>query len=271
MPEMLTSVQNTLVRQTASLKDKKGRDATGLFLVEGIRLVEEALAAGAEVVLLMYAAKLTQSERGKQLLEQAIRARVSVHPVSDKVLAHVADTQTPQGVIAAIRIPKVCLAEFPRKEPLMVVVDGVQDPGNLGTIIRTALAAGAAGVTTTKGTVDLYNPKTLRSTMGAVFALPVVQGLDAGELAAWLQINGIPLAVADAKGDDIYYETCLLPPLAIVIGNEGSGPSAELMAQAGRKVRIPLDGGVESLNAAVAAALLLFESNRQRAATRHSL
>jgi RNA methyltransferase, TrmH family len=265
MQELLTSIQNPLVRQVASLKDKKGRDGTGLFMVEGIRFVEEAFEAGAEVCLIMYSPKLGESERGEELLELAARRKVSLHPVSDKVLAHVVDTQTPQGIIAAVRIPKVSLTDLPMQQALIVIVDGVQDPGNLGTIVRTALAAGASGVVTTKGTVDLFNPKTLRSTMGGVFALPVVQGLDIQDLIEWLEGNAIPMAVADAKGEAVYYTTSLLPPIALVIGNEGSGPSAELLGKADLKVSIPLSGGVESLNAAVAAALLLFESSRQRA------
>lgn len=265
MQELLTSIQNPLVRQVASLKDKKGRDGTGLFMVEGIRFVEEAFEAGAEVCLIMYSPKLGESMRGEALLELAARRKVSLHPVSDKVLAHVADTQTPQGIVAAVRIPQVSLADLPTQQALIVILDGVQDPGNLGTIVRTSLAAGASGVVTTKGTVDLFNPKTLRSTMGGVFALPVVQGLDSQDLLEWVEGNAIPMAVADARGEAVYYATNLLPPIALVIGNEGSGPSAELLGKADLKVSIPLSGGVESLNAAVATALLLFESCRQRA------
>lgn len=261
--QMLTSVQNPMVKQLAGLKEKKRREATGLVLIEGVRFVEEALQAGTEIVQVVYSPRLTEGERGRQLLESVTRAKVSVLAVSEKVLAHVVDTGTPQGIAAAVRVPQVSLEQT--ASDFLLVVDGVQDPGNLGTIIRTALAAGAGGVVCTKGTVDAFNPKTLRSTMGAVFKLPVIQGIAGDQLIEWLACRKISLVVADAAGEEMYYEAELNPPLALVIGNEGQGPSRLMLQRATRRVRIPLRGGVESLNAAVAAALLLFESARQAA------
>jgi len=261
--EMLTSVQNPLVKQLAGLKEKKGRDGTGLFLIEGVRFVEEALGAGAEIVQVVYSPRLTQGERGCRLLESFGKVKIPVLSVSEKVLAHVADTETPQGIAAAVRIPQVSLDKL--NGELFLIVDEVQDPGNLGSIIRSSLAAGAGGVVCTRGTVDAYNPKTLRSTMGAVFGLPVVQGIMVEELLQWLSERWIPLVVADSAGDNIYYESKLIPPLALVIGNEGQGPNRLMLENAALKIRIPLYGRVESLNAAVAAALLLFESARQAA------
>ncbi len=262
---MLTSVQNPLVRQIASLKDKKGREAAGLFLVEGIRFVEEALGAGTKVIQVLYSPRLLETERGIRLTELAAKHKVPLQPVSDKVLAHAADTDSPQGVVAAVRFPQGSLQSLQDPNPLLVVVDGVQDPGNLGTIIRTALAAGASGVICTKGTADLYNPKTLRSTMGAIFKIPCVQGVACDELVDWLGEKKIPLLVADARGEEVYYKTRLLTPLAVAIGSEGHGLGEFILKKATWRVRIPLAGGVESLNAAVAAAVLLFESARQSA------
>ncbi|HWJ03304.1 MAG TPA: RNA methyltransferase [Verrucomicrobiae bacterium] len=263
MVEMITSVQNPLVKQLAGLKEKKGRDGTGLFLIEGIRFVEEALEAAAEVVQVVYSPKLEGNPRGASLLERARLHRASVLSVSDKVLAHIADTDSPQGIVAAVRIA----AQFPEKlqspTPLFLVADGIQDPGNLGTMIRTALAAGVDAVICTKGSVDIYNPKTLRSTMGAIFKIPCRQGLDPEELLGWLEMNKIPLAVADAEGEAVYYETKLARPVAILVGSEANGPCDLLRDNARQRIRIPLLNQVESLNAAVAAALLLFESNRQ--------
>ena len=263
---MLTSVQNPLVRQMAGLKDKKGREASGLFLVEGVRFVEEALESGVEVVQVMYSPALLHSERGQKLLAHAAGRKLGLHTVSDKVLGYIADTENPQGVVAAVRVLAHSLESLEVENPVLVVVDGVQDPGNLGTIIRTAVAAGAHAVLCTQGSVDIYNPKTMRSTMGAVFKIPCIQGLAHTDLVNWLKKREIPILIAEADGEEVYYSTDLLPPLAVVIGSEGSGPSEFIMGKATRRIRIPLSNEVESLNAAVAAALLLFESKRQRTA-----
>ncbi len=263
MKEMLTSVQNPLVKQLSGLKEKKIRDVTRMFLIEGVRFVEEALQAGISLRQVMYSPGLLESERGEALLADVMKTSAPVQPVSDKVLAHISDTESPQGVLAALDIPALALEGLKQELPFFLVVDGIQDPGNLGTLIRSALASGAKGIICTRGTVDLFNPKTLRSTMGAVFKIPLVNNVDQGEAISWLREKQIPVAVADAAGKEVYYCSVLTPPLAIVIGNEGQGPSEEFRAAAARRVSIPLQGGVESLNAAVAGSLLLFESARQ--------
>ncbi|MDA8442614.1 MAG: RNA methyltransferase [Peptococcaceae bacterium] len=264
MEQMLTSIQNVMVRQLAGLKEKKGRDATGMFLVEGVRLVEEALQARVDIRQVVYSPKIYDTPRGRELMEAITKSKLISQLVSAKVLSHLTDTESPQGIAAAVRIPTVGLPEIKIDNKLLLVVDGVQDPGNLGTIVRTALAAGVGGIICTQGTVDLYNPKALRSTMGAVFKVPVVQNLSDIALDSWLGANGVPIVLADPNGEVAYYEADLTPPLAIVVGSEAHGPGEILRSRAGLRIRIPLSGGVESLNVAVAAALVLFESARQR-------
>lgn len=265
MEQILTSVQNQLVKQLAGLKEKKGRDDTGLFLVEGIRFVEEALQSKAEIIHVVYSPRLLENDRGQVLLRNINKLGVPVQQVSAKVLSHIADTETPQGIAAAVRKLDRGLADVTFSNGLFIVLDEVQDPGNLGTIMRTALAAGACALICTVGTADIYNPKSLRSSMGAVFNLPFVQGVDLKGLASWLRDTQIRLLVADAQGEDVYFRANLRPPLAVAIGNEGRGVSDALVQLAAKRVRIPLQGGVESLNAGVAAALLMFESARQMA------
>lgn len=258
---MITSTQNPLIKELASLKEKKGRENTGLFLIEGVRFVEEALKAGAPVQQVLYASRLLDGDRGGALLQAVDAARIPAEEVSDKVLSFSSDTDNPQGIVAAVKIPKVGLGEL--QTEFLVVADGVQDPGNLGTIIRSALAAGTGGVICTQGTVDLYNPKTLRSTMGTVFTIPVVQGVSDVDLITWLKQRSIPLVAADISGAETYYRSKLVPPFALVIGNEGRGVSEYLLSNASRTVMIPLSGDAESLNAAVAASIILFEAARQ--------
>jgi len=184
--------------------------------------------------------------------------------VSEAVLERCSDAQTPQGVIAVAGKPPAEAASFLLAEPgaLVVAVDGVQDPGNLGAIIRSADAAGATGVVLGRGTVDLYNPKTLRATMGSLFHLPVVEG-DLPQLLPQLMPDRAQIIAASPYGEESCYDVDFTRPTWLVVGSEGSGISPAVGALA-RNVRIPMPGRAESLNVAMAATVLLFEAVRQR-------
>ncbi|MDF2663213.1 MAG: methyltransferase [Paenibacillus sp.] len=258
----IESVQNPRVKLWAQLLDKKGRDKQGLYLIEGIHLVQEALRYDAGVETILYS-----EERGLPAeIASCLNDGMPVEriAVTEQVLLKCSDAQTPQPVIGIVRKSAKTIEQLlTSPESLVVVVDGVQDPGNLGTIIRSADAVGATGVVLGKGTVDLYNPKTVRSTMGSMFHVPVVEA----ELLPLLDLarsRGIQLVGTSLQASRSCYDTDLTVPTWIILGNEGKGVSAEVAAQVDTGVIIPMKGRSESLNVAMAATVLLFEAMRQR-------
>jgi RNA methyltransferase, TrmH family len=251
---VLTRRESRLVR---ALHRRRGRDAEGLFLAEGVRLVEDLLASPLEVRLAVASSSLGDTSRGRAL-HAALAARgVSCREVDDRALVELADTETPQGVLAVAAIPRPSLDAIDLAAPpsAVLVLDAVQDPGNLGTLARTAEALGAAGLVALPGTVDPWNAKSVRAAMGATFRLPVVQAAW-DDLEPWLRARGVAVLAADAAGEP------LGPPpsrAALVLGNEGAGISPETAARADRTIAIPLRGRAESLNVAAAGAILLHE------------
>jgi TrmH family RNA methyltransferase len=252
----------TLIRD---LRLRRGRERRGLALAEGVRLVEEALGAGVRCRGAAVAPALEGTARGRALKAALEQAGVQLVQVSDRELAELADTEQPQGVIAVLEPRHWSWADLPaRPGSVVLVLDAVQDPGNVGTILRTAFALGAAGVIALKGTAELHNPKVMRGSMGALFRLPA---LSAGQdqLVQWLSDDGVELWVTETGGEPIRRPGTRLsdgPPIALALGNEGAGVSAELSARATRRVGIPLVPGAESLNVAVAAGILLYEVTR---------
>ncbi|MDA8234414.1 MAG: RNA methyltransferase [Clostridia bacterium] len=257
---MLTSVQNTRVKEIKGLHQKKNRDREKVFLIEGVRFVEEALAAGVTVNTVIHSPKLITTLRGQELLYKAENGGVELLEVADHVLEHLADTENPQGVMAVL--PQLEQGSIPPEGRLVLLVDGVQDPGNLGTIIRTADAAGVGAVLLGEGTVDLYNPKTLRSTMGSLFHLPVTR-VNALEVITAMKQQGWRVAVADVQGKVEWFEADFYKPMVIVVGSEARGPREEILSIADDRLRITMPGRAESLNVAIATGVLLFEYIRQ--------
>jgi len=208
---------------------------------------------------------LEGSPRGTALKSALERAGVRVESVSDAVLETLADTEQPQGVVAVIEPREWRLEDLePAPGRPVLVLDAVQDPGNVGTILRTALGLGGAGVVALKGTADLHNAKVLRGSMGALFRLPAVAA-DAADYLAWAKSTGVETWVTAADGEPLSKRTGAhrpRAPIALVLGNEGAGVGAALSAAAPRRVAIPLRPGVESLNVAVAAGILLYEVTR---------
>ncbi|CCO07265.1 Uncharacterized tRNA/rRNA methyltransferase YsgA [Desulforamulus hydrothermalis Lam5 = DSM 18033] len=263
---MLTSAQNPKIKYIRKLSQRAFRQKEKKFVVEGIRLVEEALHSDWRTECFVYTAQAVQSPRGAHLLAKASQRGAQLFEVTESIMADLAATETPQGVLAVLwqpdyRLPDLLAAARPS---LVVTVDGVQDPGNLGTIIRSADAAGADGVVLLKGTVDLYNPKTLRATMGSLFHLPVVTAADVKVTLDCLAAAGITLVVGDPAGGQPIFQADLTGPLALVVGNEGSGPQPAVYEYRHRKVTIPMPGQAESLNVAIATAIMLYEVVRQR-------
>ncbi|ACX51686.1 tRNA/rRNA methyltransferase (SpoU) [Ammonifex degensii KC4] len=254
---------NPRVKALLRLAQKKGREKAGEFLVEGPHLVAEALRHG-KVRALYLTPEFASSPEGEELIRKAEARKVEVFGLAPQLLARAADTATPQGVLAVVEMPSASLPSLLQVElPLLVIVDGLQDPGNLGTIVRTAQAVAATGVVVLKGSVDPFHPRAVRATAGAIFRLPVVKGPSAEEVLPLLRTAGIELVVADPRGEVPFYAHSFLGPTALVIGSEGGGPGP-VWSTLARRVYIPMPGKTESLNAAVAAALLLYEAARQR-------
>jgi TrmH family RNA methyltransferase len=245
-------------RLLRSLRQRKTREAEGLFLAEGVRAVEDLAASPLPVRLAVAASTLGDTPRGRALLDLLATQHVAVHEADERELAALADTETPQGILAVAPIPSAGLNDLPvaRDPAVIVVLDAVQDPGNFGTLARTAEALGAAGLVALPGTVDPWNPKSVRAAMGSSFRLPIVPAAwDA--LAPWLGERGFATLAAAAGGEP-------LPDprparAALVLGNEGAGVSAETRARADGVVGIPLRGRAESLNVAAAGAILMYE------------
>jgi TrmH family RNA methyltransferase len=264
MTELL-SPRNPKVAQARELgRDRSAREQSGLAVLEGIRLAEEAVTAGVGIEYALYTEELERKERGAALLQALRAARVALYPVAPETLARAADTQSPQGILAIFRPRTWQLAQIPAG--LTVVLDNLQDPGNLGTVIRSLEALGGTGLVMSGG-VDPYNPKVVRSAMGSLFRLPVVKSEIGAALQA-LRGAGRTIYVADAGGDLTPWTAHLEGDVALVIGNEGNGPSETARYLADGIISIPMPGPTESLNAGVAASLLIYEAMRQRAGTR---
>ena len=261
---MSTSKDGTLLTTIRDLARRRGRERRGLALAEGIRLVEEALAAGTPVRGAAISPALEGTPRGQALKLALSEQGIHLVEVPPAELDALADTEHPQGVVAVVEPRVWSLADVPIS-PVGVVLalDAVHDPGNVGTMLRTALGLGAAGVVALKGTAELTNPKVLRGSMGAAFRLPAVSA-DADAFLGWAAERGIEIWVAAVDGEPVsgHGKRPARPPLALVLGNEGAGVSATIAAAARRRVSIPLVPGVESLNVAVAAGILLHEVMR---------
>ena len=247
-----------LLTLARDLGRRKAREKHSLFVAEGVRSVEELLRSGLPVRGALVAPQLATAPRGQALRAALDRSRVEVAEVSEKDFRSAAETESPQGIIAIGEVPARSLdtLEIPAVCRVLVL-DGVQDPGNAGTIVRTAAALGATATVALPGTVDLWNPKVIRSSMGAQFFHPVLHAtLDA--LLGFLERNKVLLWATAASGDPLDRKTAPAR-LAIAVGNEGAGLSAELRAKAERTISLPISGSVESLNVAVATGIILYE------------
>lgn len=266
---MITSSQNAQVRWIKSLKKRKGREENACFFMEGLRSVCEGLLSGAEIRQLVLSESFIRSAFYGELKKvtdsmEHFSAESVLLPVSDALYRGLTDTETPQGIGAVFSIRRVSRV---RGESI-VLLENLQDPGNMGTVIRTADAAAFDGVLCTKGCVDVYNPKTLRSTAGSVFHIPILQmpreaGTDVTGLAAQLHRDGYTLYAAHPAGEHSCFEEPFAGKSVIVIGNEANGISREMLDCCDRLLKIPMPGKAESLNASVAAALMIYEKRRR--------
>jgi TrmH family RNA methyltransferase len=253
------------------LQRRKAREKRGLALAEGVRLLEEALAAGVTITGAAVGPGLEATERGRSLKAALAGKGVPLEELDDRALEELADTDHPQGIVAVIEPKPWSLRDLTKHDSsfagaqdrlrTVLVLDGVQDPGNVGTILRSALALGAAGVIALPGTAELLNPKVLRGSMGAAFKLPNFHGTDVG-FGEWARSSKATVWSTAMEGTDIRKVKRPVGPLALLLGNEGAGVRAELAGTAVDRVAIPIAPNAESLNVAAAAAILLWECSR---------
>jgi len=270
-------IAGNLQSTVRDLQRRKARGRRGLALVEGVRLVEEALAAGLRFRGVLVSAELGRTARGRELRAELESRAIAVQEIGVRGFVQLAGTETPQGIIAVVDAPKWTPEQFKLDtRPAVLVIDGVQDPGNAGTLIRTAHALGAAGTIVLRGTADILNPKCIRAAMGATFRHPVVS-FDDNAFLAWARQRGVTLWAGAADGVPLHRALAapgggrgkgeggrVDEPIAVIVGNEGGGIRPQLTAVSAKRVAIPLAQGAESLNVAVAAGILLYEVLRGR-------
>ena len=256
---MITSTANAQVKNLAQLiKKSKVRTEQGVYIVEGVKMFQEA--PRDEIVKVYISEELFEKGNLKDSL-----LGIPYEVLKTDVFNHVADTKTPQGILCVMKQKNYTLDQLTAgKCPLLLVLENLQDPGNLGTMMRTAEGAGVTGVLLSRGCVDIYNPKTIRSTMGSIYRVPFLYTDNLLEDMDKLHEQGITTYAAHLKGKGCYDEESYRSPTAFLIGNEGNGLSDELSEKAKQYIKIPMQGQLESLNAAVAAAILMYEASRQR-------
>ena len=266
--KMITSTSNQQMKNvSALLKKAKERKNTKTFVVEGPRMVVEAPVEQLKAVYVAeaYANNNENKTTLSELKDKCNKANAIYEVVADNVFKSVSDTQTPQGIMAVVAMPEYSLSELlSGNNTHLLILESIQDPGNLGTMVRTGEGAGVTGVIMNKITVDLFNPKTIRSTMGSIYRVPFYVTEDLAVTMKELQAKGIALYAAHLKGEHAYDEEDYTKACGFLIGNEGNGLSDEIANLADTYIKIPMEGQVESLNAAISATLLMYETNRQR-------
>lgn len=254
---MITSTANQQVKNLVQLRKKaKARREQGVFLVEGLKMFLEAPKDQVKQIF------VSQSFLEKH--EEAVAGR-TYEILSDHVFEYVSDTRTPQGILCAVRQPAYSMEDLMGKgAPCVLVLEGIQDPGNLGTMFRSGEGAGITGIIMDDATADIFNPKTIRSTMGSIYRVPFIQTSSLKEAVEKLKDAGVCVYAAHLMGTGSYDEANYTGGCAFLIGNEGNGLTEETADLADVRIRIPMEGKLESLNAAVAASILMYEVNRQR-------
>lgn len=250
---IIESNQNKIIKEVNALKAKKERDKTGLFILEGKRLVEE-IPNSWEIKYLLKAESYSEDINFE-----------NVYTVKDSLFEKISETVNPQGILAVCHIKEFDVTNVDySNSPFFVVLENVTDPGNMGTLIRTADAAGADGIFLSKGCVDIYNPKVIRATMGSILHLPIYRNLNLMDLMEDFKDNNVKTLAAHLKGTSTPYKVDMTTACAVIIGNEANGLSDEISEMASDLVKIPMPGKAESMNAGIAGGILIYEAVRQR-------
>jgi RNA methyltransferase, TrmH family len=263
MSEMITSAANPLVKRVRSLADRRHRRQQDAFVVEGAQPVGRAFEAGWEIEVLIVAPDLLTGTAAA--IAATMQARgIRVAQVSAELFGRMSDREGPSGIAAIVRGRLTLPGDLPiRPDSVYVALHETGNPGNLGTIIRTADATGAAGVILIGDTADPFAPSAVKASMGSLFAVPVTRMPDAGVFFGWAGAADVQVLATSGRADSEHWATRYRPPLAILFGSEGAGLPAGILAQADQRIRIPMTGTPESLNLAVAAGIMLYEVRRQ--------
>jgi TrmH family RNA methyltransferase len=260
----ITSRDNSLLRRARAVRDGKIDDS---IFIEGLRLCEEGLKSGLTIEAVIYSEQIAGKAKAAQLIAELENAAAKSASVSEKLLESISYTKTPQGIIVLASRPVITEKEFKARQPaspLLVVMHGINNPVNVGAILRTAEAAGASGAITTGNTADPFSPKSLRGAMGSAFRLPIWTGADYPRVIEWCRKQAVQTVCADAKAAKTYTEIDWRRATALIMGSESHGLSPAEILASDRVVSIPMKGSTESLNVAVAAGILLYEASRQR-------
>ena len=254
----IESKDNNLFKETRKLKERKNRNKSSKYIIEGFRLVQEAFKAGLDIDYLI----VTSDGREKinSYLEEYISDKIKIYEMTNALFNELISTEKPQGIVAVVHMNEKPLE---LDGSFYLLCDKVQDPGNLGTIIRTAHAVKADGIILTKGTVDIYNEKTIRSTMGSLFYVPVHYDDDNMTLVKSLTDKNFKIVVTSLDTDKDFFQESIKGKVLLTVGNEGNGVSDEVYELADTKVKIPMPGNAESLNVAIATSVIMYEKVRQ--------
>jgi TrmH family RNA methyltransferase len=260
----ITSASNPKIKEALDIKNKRSKYKHAAFIIEGTHLVEMALASGNKIGMAFFTDSFRAKKDGQQILREIGKKTDEIFEVTEQIMHKLADTETPQGIIATASYAIKTLEEIKFKSvPLIIAVDGVQEPGNLGAIIRTSDAAGADAVVILKGTCDVFMQKTIRATAGSIFNIPIIY-VGADKFLEWLTLNGIMLIATALDSGKSIFDAGLKNPIAFVFGNEAHGVSSEIKRKADLILKIPIFGKAESLNVSASAAVCLYEAVRQR-------
>lgn len=259
----LTMLSKEKLKEFAKLKTKKGRKTQGRFLVEGLHLCEEAINSNWEIESVLFTNLFQNSPAGKKLLQKFKKSNVKTIPVKSEVVKKLSDTVTPQGIICVVKIRKFSLGElWSGRSNIILTLDAIRDPGNVGTLIRTADAFGIGGVILSSDTVELYNPKVVRSTMGSIFHLPILDDVDLEKTLPKLKNKNFKICGTDVKNGKDFERLNYSGKICLLIGSEARGLNKKLFGLSDEIIRIPTHGKAESLNASVAGGILLCEITR---------
>lgn len=260
--EEIQSINNPKVKLWNKLLTKKGREKNNLYLAEGIKLIEEAIKTNQEIDSIIYVKEKGLPEQILDLINEN-GSNIDLFATSNVIFNKLAETETPQGVIAVIKQNEWKSEQIlASNKSFFLLIDQIQDPGNLGSIIRSADAAGVEAVILGKGTVDLYNSKVIRSTMGSIFHLPILS-VELTDFIKELQTRGVNIIGTSPYAKEMYYDVDLQGKVAILVGNEANGLQDHRLTQVDKMAKIPIIGQAESLNVAMATTIMLFERVRQ--------
>lgn len=260
----ITSLSNRHVKSIKLLHRRKYREKNGEFIIEGLRIVEHALDNNVHIGAVYYSDEILATSRGHTLLNRISYNNINLYKVNERVFREISTTDNPQGILGVVKRKYYNIDDIIDKEKLfLIVLDRLQDPGNVGTIIRTADSAGVDGIIVLKGTVDIYNSKTIRSTMGSIFTTPIIHVDYPTNIVSILKSHNIDIVATDLNAKNYYFQMDYSNKNAIIIGNEAEGICQELIEHSNIKVKIPIVGNAESLNASIASGIIMYELVRQ--------